>query len=184
MSEEVDKKEPDTDQPQTPDTPPEAKNTDTPGPVPYDRFKAVNDEAKQLKARISELEKAETERTKEQDAAEKKRLKEQQKWQELAEQHEAKVGQLEPELATVKAELEAANAALASYASAQIEHVPEMYRPLVESLPVLKQLEWLTENGEKLTQKPQPNGGPTTPKAKGKGDLTPEQRRKAAKSFW
>lgn len=52
-----------------------------PGPVPYDRFKQVNDRAKELEQRLAKLEA-------DQKTAKEKELADQQKWQELAEQRE------------------------------------------------------------------------------------------------
>lgn len=52
-----------------------------PGPVPYDRFKQVNDRAKELETRLAQLEA-------DQKKAKEKELADQQKWQELAEQRE------------------------------------------------------------------------------------------------
>ena len=52
--------------------------------VPYDRFKEVNDKAKELEARLSQIE-AESK------AAKEKELAEQAKWQELAEQRAAEL---------------------------------------------------------------------------------------------
>lgn len=73
---------------QDPQTPPqEPQNTpppQAPGPVPYERFKEINDRAKALETRLAEFEKGEKERA---DAA----LKEQNKWRELYEQRESEL---------------------------------------------------------------------------------------------
>jgi TolA-binding protein len=49
-----------------------------PGPVPYERFKEVNDQLKQMSDRLAEIEQERKE-------AEERQLKDQEKWQELAE---------------------------------------------------------------------------------------------------
>lgn len=73
-----------TDAQQPTPTPPttEAQQQQQPGPVPYDRFAKVNDEAKQLKARLAELEAADKQRKEAE-------LTELQKWQKTAAEHEA-----------------------------------------------------------------------------------------------
>lgn len=53
----------------------------TPGPVPYDRFREVNERAKTLEARLAELENASK-------AAKERELSEQARWQELAQKRE------------------------------------------------------------------------------------------------
>jgi hypothetical protein len=60
-----------------------------------------------------------------------------------------------------------------------------MYQPLLESMDLVKRLQWIAENESKL--KPASNGSngiPHTPNPKGTGDLTPDQRRAKAKSTW
>lgn len=74
--------EPTTKPPGEGEQPPEEKNT--PGPVPYERFKKVNDGYKSLQKRLEELEVAQK---KNEDA----KLAEQQKWQELAQKREAEL---------------------------------------------------------------------------------------------
>lgn len=79
-------------QPDPPATPPPAQGDppaspgqqDPPGPVPYDRFKQVNDELKQIK---DQLAKQQEEQKKQKD----KELAEQEKWKELADQREAEL---------------------------------------------------------------------------------------------
>jgi hypothetical protein len=70
--------------PAAPVTPPPATPDAAPGPVPYDRFKEIND---QLKATKDALAKIEAERQ----AADEKRLTDEKKWQELAEKREAEL---------------------------------------------------------------------------------------------
>jgi hypothetical protein len=55
--------------------------------------------------------------------------------------------------------------------------VPELYRSAIERLTIMERLEWLTENGDKLT-KEQPTGVPSTPKGQGRGEISPEERRR------
>lgn len=64
-------------------TPPSAQENQ-PGPVPYDRFKQVNDELKTMREQLAAIE---AERKK----AGEKQLAEQQEWQKLAEQREAEL---------------------------------------------------------------------------------------------
>jgi hypothetical protein len=69
--------------PPQPEPPPQAEPP-TPGPVPYERFKEVNDELKTLKGQLTRLQNA-------QKAAEDKRAAEAGEWQKLAEQREAEL---------------------------------------------------------------------------------------------
>lgn len=66
--------------PSAPQTPP-ATPPNPPGPVPYDRFKEVNDQLAELRRKDAEREAAAK-------AAHEKQLAEQNKWQELAQQRE------------------------------------------------------------------------------------------------
>lgn len=168
------------------------KNTDgkgedppqEPGPIPYDRFKEVNDRARSYEKRLAELEKQNEEREKQADDDRKKELRKQEKFQELAEEQEQKVAQLEPEVKRLQGELDAANEMLGNVAEAQMELVPELFRDVVAGLPVKERLEWLTANADKLG-KGKPSGIPATPQGKGNADeLTSEQRRrKSARTF-
>jgi hypothetical protein len=60
----------------------EQSQEEQPGPVPYERFKKVNDEFKTLKSEWDKAQKAAQ-------AAKEKELTEQQKWQKLAEERES-----------------------------------------------------------------------------------------------
>ena len=62
----------------------EDKGQQTPGPVPYDRFKEINDELKKTQDRLAQIEK-------ERKAAEEKDLKEKEDWKTLAEKREAEL---------------------------------------------------------------------------------------------
>jgi len=66
-------------EPPAPD--PADKPKPPPGPVPYERFKEVNEQAKALQAQLAAIEKQRKE-------AEEAQLKEQEKWKELAEKRE------------------------------------------------------------------------------------------------
>ena len=78
---------PSSDPPPTtppPADPPASPPSGQPGPVPYDRFKEVNDRLKQTEERLAEIERAEKD-------AKEKALAEQSRWQELAEQRETEL---------------------------------------------------------------------------------------------
>lgn len=68
----------------------DASQTETPGPVPYERFKEVNERAKQMESRLAQIE-ADAK------ARQEKELVEQQKWQELAQAREQELRQLQSE---------------------------------------------------------------------------------------
>lgn len=138
----------------TTDGPPaEAKNTDTPGPVPFHRFKEVTDQLAELRDWKKEQEQAATERKKEADKAERERLKQQEEWQKLAEQHEARVAELEP-LAERVTRYEGVITALLEK---QREGVPEFVQPLLDKLDPADQLEYIAANQEKWGKPAPPN---------------------------
>jgi len=162
------------------------KNTgdQAPGPVPYDRFKEVNDRAKAYEKRLGELDQKNADREKAEETARTDALKEQEKFKDLAEEWEGKVLVMEPDFTKVKAELEVANALLQTYADGQMDSVPELFRDVVAGLPLTDRLEWLTANADKLGKKAV-SGIPATPGGQGNGDeITKDQRRaKSARTF-
>lgn len=163
-----------------------AKNTDNPpGPIPYERFKEVNDQYKALKSQLDELQKEKEKRDKEAKEAEEKRLESQKEFETLANERKAELDKANETNNTYKAELEAQTAVLTALYESRKSLVPEMYQPLLEGMDLVKRLQWIAENESKL--KPASNGTngiPTTPNPKGTGDLTPEQRRARAKRTW
>ena len=162
---------------------PETDGDQQPGPVPYERFKEVNEKAKGYEARLAELEKTNSDRELEEEKARQARLKEQEKFQELATEWETKATDLKPKFDASEAELAKVNEILGKYAEAQMESVPELYRDIVAKMPLVERLEWLTENIEKLGKTP-PKGVPATPKGTGTGELTDEERRnRSARTF-
>ena len=68
--------------------------------------------------------------------------------------------------------------------NALIEKVPEMFRPLVESMSVVDQLDWFTENAEKLGLEKTPAGIPETPAGKTPAEMSDEKKRKRAAKIW
>ena len=72
-----------TPEPQKPSPAPEPEGNQ-PGPVPYDRFKQVNDELKTMRDRMAKIEA-------DKKTADEERLKKQEEWQKLAEQREAEL---------------------------------------------------------------------------------------------
>ena len=163
------------------------KNTgdsQVPGPIPYDRFKEVNDRARAYEKRLAELEAKNLEREKEQEQKRVNALKEQENFKELAMEWEGKVLDLTPKYEAVQGQLEEANKLLAQYADAQIELVPELFRDVVSKMPLTERLAWLTDNKDKLG-KGKPGGIPATPTGKGNAEeLTQAQRRqRAARTF-
>lgn len=159
-------------------------DTDTqPGPVPYDRFKEVNERNKALADRIADLERKQQEREEEAEKRRRERLKEQEKFQELAEEHEEALEELRPKYQSAQERLEEMEDILEAHADAQMERVPEVFRDVVRKLPVLERLSWLTENAEKLDKKT-PKGVPSTPEGRRRSELTENERRKrAARTF-
>lgn len=178
MADEV--KEPETKEEATPA---EAENT-VPGPIPYDRFREVNERNKTLAAQVAELEKARKKREDEAETARQAQLKEQEKYRELAEELEGKVKDLEPRAEEARQELEALRAIVGDYAKAQMEQVPDIFKPVLEKLPLTDRLEWLAANSKELKPKTQAGGIPETPAGSGKGELTEdERRRRSSRTF-
>jgi hypothetical protein len=164
-----------------------AEGTDNqPAPVPYDRFKEVNQRAKLAEERLAKLEQVERERLEQEETDRQKKLKEQQQFQSLAEEWEQKFTTLEPEHKTLKDKYDQAMEVLGGYAKSQMERVPEVFQSVVGTMPVLERLQWLTENAEKLdsVSSPGPKGIPASPKGRTPGDHSEEERRrKAARTF-
>jgi hypothetical protein len=86
-------------------TPAEAQNTDTPAPVPYDRFKVVNDELAELRKWRKAQEAEQAKAAKATKDAEAQRLTQQQEWQKLAEQRQAELDTLAAEKAQAEGRL-------------------------------------------------------------------------------
>jgi chromosome segregation ATPase len=153
----------------------------TPGPVPYSRFKEVNEERKNLQQRIQALEAAERKRQEDADKAEQQRLEEQNKFEELAQTRKAKVDeltsandQLTAQTQTLQERVTALEAALAAYRDKEIEGLPDSVKALLAEQPVEKQLEWLAANKESVT-KLSPDGVPPSPKPDGKKKAAPNK---------
>jgi hypothetical protein len=176
MADEIDK-QPQPDSPA--ETPPGAKSPEAPGPVPYDRFKEVNEKSKELEKRLAQYEQEKTAAQKAQEEADSKRLEEQQKWQELAEKRGQKAQEAETGLTAATERLGRYETALTSFLQAEKAAIPDIFHDLLGKMDVVEQLEWIAANKAKLTIKT-PNGIPATPPPKGKGELSPEERRRQA----
>ncbi len=164
-----------------------AKNTENnqPGPIPYERFKEVNDQYKAMKSQLDELQKEKEKRDKDAKEAEEKRLESQQQFEQLANERKTELEKANSEISTYKAELEAQTAVLSALYESRKALVPEMFQPLLDSMDLVKRLQWIAENESKL--KPASNGAngiPHTPNPKGQGELTPEQRRERSRRTW
>jgi len=107
--------------------------------------------------RRKELEKERKAKEREADKAEAKRLEEAGEFKELAEKAqkkaedaEAKLSEFEPQIETLTAERDRYAKALKSYVDKAREGVPEHLTPLLDKLDPVEQLEYLTENADKL----------------------------------
>jgi vacuolar-type H+-ATPase subunit I/STV1 len=163
-----------------------AKNTENnqPGPIPYERFKEVNDQYKAMKSQLDELQKEKEKRDKDAKEAEEKRLESQQQFEQLANERKTELEKANSEISTYKAELEAQTAVLQSLYESRKALVPEMFQPLLDSMDLVKRLEWIAANESKLKPANGANGIPPTPNPKGAGEMTPEQRRERSKRTW
>jgi hypothetical protein len=178
--------QPNSEQPTTPDTQApssaETQKPDTQGqqqPVPYERFKEVNDSLKTLKAELDTLKAAETKRADEDKKAKEKQLAAEQKWQELANERETERDAANQRASDLEAAIKRQGEVLQALYDARKAAVPEMYQPLLEKLDLVDRLHWIAENEAKLT-KTTPNGIPATPAAQGRGELSVEERRRRA----
>jgi DNA repair exonuclease SbcCD ATPase subunit len=172
-----------TEQPAGASTTEKKEGSETPKTIPYDRFKEVNDRAREVE---SELEKLKTKLLEKEAADEKNRqakLKEQQKFEELAQEWETKYNETAPALQQAAEQLAEHKRVLEEFAQSQMELVPDMFRPIVSAMPVIERLKWLTENKEQLA-KPKATGIPGTPPGRTPPEMTDENRRKkAARTF-
>jgi hypothetical protein len=128
-----------------------AENTEK-GPIPYERFKAVNDEAAELRKWRKEREAADKAAEKKAADAEAARLAEQGKFKELAEAAEKKASDLEP----FKTKAERAEAALTKLLEEERKGLPKHVTELLDKLDPVDQLEYIAKNREALGAKPAP----------------------------
>lgn len=169
---------------ETTQAPPDgAQNTETqtPAPIPYERFKEVIEAKNAAENRISELEKTMAKFAKEKEQAETDKLKEQEQYKELAETWERKHGEIAPQFEQLQAQNLQLLEVLEGFAAKQVELVPEVFRPVVEAMPVLERLTWLTDNADQLT-KEKGKAIPKTPQGVGSANqISDEERRKRAR---
>lgn len=120
-----------------------------------------------------------------------KALAEQQRFEELAQQRAQKLAELEPQLEQTNSQAERYKAALEAHLTAQKDPLAEHILTLLEKMDPVDQLEYISTNREALF--PRTNGDSKgggvdpTPKGKGDGNVTDEERRKkavSAKSYY
>lgn len=128
------------------------KNTEQPGPIPYERFKAVNDEAADLRKWRKEREAADKAAEKKAADAEAARLAEAGKFKELAEAAEKRAAEAEP----YKTKAERAEAALTKLLEEERKGLPKHVTTLLDKLDPVDQLEYIAKNREALGAKPAP----------------------------
>jgi hypothetical protein len=145
-----------SDPAQTPDPaanpPPQAQNSDDGGSqaqaIPYERFKQVNDQLKELRAWKAEQEAAAA-------AAETAQLQEQGKLQELADKLKADLEKAKPKVKTA----EKYEQVLTQYLEKERDGLPDHILPILDKLPVDEQLSYIAEHREALkpAKTPPPN---------------------------
>lgn len=171
-------------------TPDGAQNTEDgkqqgpPKTVPYDRLQEVIAERNKLREDVDAL-RADMQKIKEKEDKDRTRkMEEQEQFKELADEWKAKFEAADAQVKSASESLEAHQAALTGYADSQMERVPELYRTVVEKLPLLERLTWLSENAEKLEEQSKTASIPRTPKGQGVDKtLEAERRRRGAKTF-
>ena len=120
---------------------------------------------------------AETEAATETAKAAAQRLKDEKKFQELAEQREAQIAELQPQLKQAAADLEKYRAAMAERVHARLTEVPDYLQELLENMEPLAQFLYIEKHAADWGQRP--GGPPPTPKPSSE-EITDEQRRKGA----
>ncbi len=145
----------------------------------------LRQEAAKHRTELKKLQEAEEERAKKQKEADEKWLESQQQFEQLASERKNELEKVTAEITDYKGKLERQTAVLTALYESRKAAVPEMYQPLLDKLDLVDRLQWIAENESKL--KPASNGAngiPHTPNPKGNGEMTPEQRRAAAKRTW
>ena len=162
-----------------------AKNTENqPGPIPYERFKEVNEQLKAVKQQLDEQLADKQKRDKEQKEADEKRLESQQQFEQLATERKQELEKANSTLTDVQGQLERQSAVLNALYESRKTAVPEMYQPLLDKLDLVDRLQWIADNEAKLKPANGANGIPATPTPKGMGEMTPDQKRARAKRTW
>lgn len=173
------------------DTPPdgastteEGKKQGPPETVPYDRLQEVIAERNSLRGDIETLQKEMQKLVDQREADRTKKMEENEEFKELADEWKGKFTNLETDHQNTAQALEAHQEALARFADSQMERVPELYRDVVEKMPLLERLTWLSEKAEKLEEQSKSAAIPRTPKGQGLDKIPDdERRRRAAKTF-
>ena len=127
--------------------------------------KIVSDRLARAREKWESDQKSEQERIKKE--AEQKRLKDEAKWKELAEQHEAKIAELEPLSKSQAEQLKAYQGAVEEMLNARLEALGDAAKTAVEKLPgeldALAKLTWLNANETLFSPKTSGNGLGTPP---------------------
>ena len=113
-------------------------------PIPYDRFKEINDKAKAYEAKIKEYETAAAEAARKQAEAETERMKQQGEFKTLAETWQQKATELEP----YKVLAEEANATLKTLLDAEMANpaMPASTKELLADMSPTKALAHITKH--------------------------------------
>lgn len=159
-----------------PDKPAGASNTDKGDeqekrePVPYDRFKSVNDAKNEAEKKLAEYEREKQKAKDAADKADKERLAKLGEWEELAKQREQEIEQLKGEAAKAKAY----EAKLKATNEARIQRIPEAWRKAVPVGYGVEELsQWLDDNEALFTKQQAPD---LNPGARGDKSKTPDPK--------
>lgn len=161
----------------------ETQNTDAPnggqpGPIPYERFKEVNDQLAAFKRQWEAMEKAEALRAEQAKKDAEKVMAEQQQWQQLATQREQEREGLKTDMAALSAAHGRYQTALKAILDERRKGMPAYLLTLLDKLDEVEQLEYIAANGEKLapqapgTPAPQRRTGPNQPQQRSGRPLT------------
>lgn len=169
----------------------EPKNADTPDPVPYDRFRQINEERKEFKDQLAELKAWREEQEAEKKLREEEQMEEKEQFKELAEKRERELSKLEEKLEEKELQFqEWRNQRAISDAAHEAGVAPKLARRIFpydrlahddDGNPINagKLLEATIEEFG-LNQEQKPDGVPASPRPEGDGKLTDEEKRKRA----
>jgi hypothetical protein len=120
--------------------------------VPYERFKEVNSEAKELRKKLADYEAQQTAAAAQAKADQEKQLADQAQWQTLAEQRAQELANASTERDSLRQQAATYEAALKAVLETQRKDLPPHILTLLDRLNPAEQLEYLAKNQTELTK--------------------------------
>ena len=125
-------------------SPPQAQNSDSQS-VPYNRFKEVNDQLRELKEWREQQEAAAK-------AARTAEMEQKAEFEQLAQEYKEQLAGLKPRVEIA----DKYEATLKTYLDKERDGIPDYLLPILDKLPVDEQLAYIAENRDKLRPAPKP----------------------------